>query len=199
MLISVDALADYGQEIDPDDKRTMATATRMIKAATAAITSAAGAPILARESTVVVLGMDERILDLPGLPIRSASTVLMDGTPVTDWKLAASGLYRPAGWADASGAVTEVQVTYQHGLDEVPADIEALCASMVIAGILAAEDDGWELQNGSRSSIRIDDYQESNATSGEGVEQVTPMSLPERTRKWLASQFGGGARVLRTL
>ena len=111
---------------------------------------------------------------------------------------AASGrLHRPGGWGGGRQR-PETTIDYPHGLPEGPADIVALAAAMVIAGALAARDGGWELQNGRVSSIGIDDYREGYATSGEGMEQVTPMSLPERTRLWLASRFGGGARVLRT-
>lgn len=195
MLIQPSDLVAFG--VQPDDHADVLIAT-MIESASSAITDAAGCPILKRTSTIVVLGVNERILDLPGLPIREVHNVTCDGVPVTDFKIATSGLYRARGWA-TSRDLPEVEITYTHGYDTVPADIKSLCAAMTIAGINAVSDQAFELLNGARSSIAIDDYRESFATTGEGLEQVTPMSLPQRTRAWLSERFGSGARVLRTL
>lgn len=197
MLITLEDLADHGVTVEPADQPR---ALRLIESASTAITDAAGSPIIERESTIVILGGNERILDLPGLPIREVHEVHVDGILLlpAEYRVAGAGLYRPGGWARGR-LIPEITVRYTHGLPTVPADIVSLAAAMVGAGLNEANDGGWELQNGRLSSIGIDDYREGYATTGESVEQVTPMSLPKRTREWLAGRFGAGARVLRTL
>lgn len=197
MLITPDALALYGETFE--DSET-ATVNELIASASSAITSAAGTGILAETSTVEVLGLNERMLNLPGTPIRRIDEILADGELVDpgSYKSTTSGAYRARGWACGRDLPT-LTVTYFHGYDEVPRDIRTLCVSMVIAGLIASREGGWDLQNGRMSSIGVDDYRESYATSGEGIEQVTPMDLPERTRKALRKRFGGAVAVVNSL
>lgn len=196
MLISPELLQVYGVNLS---EREPAVIEQLIRSASSAITDAAGAPILRRTSTVVVLGTDERLLDLPGLPISEVHEVRVDGEllPAHQWRLATSGVYRAAGWA-CGRQLPEITVTYTHGLPEVPEDIAQLAVAMVKAGLKALDEDGWDLQTGARTYVRIDDYGEGYHT-GADFEQVTPMTLPARTREWLAKRFGGGATVVRRL
>lgn len=195
MLISPDDLSTFDATLDVQDNE-MPRINRLIESASEAITTAAGCPIVKTRSTITLLGGRERLLNLPGTPIREVHSVLIDGVelPTGKYRVASAGIYHPGGWAH-NRELPEITIDYTHGFDTVPADIAALAASMVIAGLIAAREGGWELHNGNISSIRIDDYQESRATSGEGVESVTPMSLPDRTRQWLSTRFGGGAVV----
>lgn len=197
MLITPDALALYGETFEESET---ATVNELIASASSAITSAAGVGILAATSTIEVLGVNERLLNLPGAPVRRIDEVLADGDIVDpdSYRVTTAGAYRARGWACGRDLPT-LKVTYFHGYDEIPRDIQTLCASMVIAGLIASREGGWDLQNGRMSSIGVDDYREAYATSGEGIEQVTPMDLPERTRKALRKRFSGAVAVVNSL
>lgn len=197
MLITKDDVLAYGNEIEDDE---VATVEMLIRSASSAITDAAQCPIVERTSTVRLLGLDERLLNLPGLPIVEVHKVTVDGELMdpSEYRLASAGLYRPSKWG-CGRTLPEVEVTYRHGLPEVPADIAGLAVAMVMAGLHEIRDGGWELNNGKVSSVDIDDFRERFATTGESVEMVTPMALPDRTRKWLAARFGNGAQVVGTL
>ncbi|MFK0082730.1 hypothetical protein [Glutamicibacter sp. NPDC090743] len=174
--------------------------TVLIESASAEVVDAAGSPIIQKRSTVELLAGRARILRLPGLPVTEIHTVTVDGQPVADWKKANGGIYRPSGWAE-DGAET-VTVDYTHGLPNLPADIKDLVCRMVISGLLNAADnaaDGFALNNGRLSSIKIDDYAEGYAT-GDTVDAITEMSLPKSTRDRLAKRFGNyGAKVVGSL
>ena len=197
MLIEPELLPLYGETVDASET---ATVNELIASASSAITSAAGTGILAATSTIEVLGLEERLLNLPGAPVRRVDEVLADGTLIdpSTYRVTSNGIFRAQGWA-CGRDLPNLRITYFHGFDEVPNDIKTLCVSMVIAGLIASREGGWDLQNGRMSSIGIDDYREAYATSGEGIEQVTPMDLPERTRNRLRKRFGGGVSVVATL
>lgn len=197
MLIAPEILTHYGETPEPAEA---ATVSELIASASSAITSAAGAPIIAATSTISVLGVGEQLLNLPGAPVRRVDEVLVDGQLLehTAYRVTNTGIYRPGGWA-CGRVLPTLTITYFHGLDEVPPDVQSLCASMVIAGLNASREGGWDLQNGRMSSIGIDDYREAYATSGEGIEQVTPMDLPARTRRALKARFGGSVAVVNSL
>lgn|GEM_PF-470282 len=173
---------------------TTSRAAQLISSASDAVTDAAGSPILQARSEVEITAMPARILRLPGLPVTAVHSVTVGGVAVAGWTRVTAGLHRAAGWS--SCGLETVTVDYTHGLPVVPADIKDLVARMVIAGLLAAEDgaDGLALSNGRLSSFAVDDYREAYAT-GEEVEAVTEMTLPERTRQRLARRFGAGATV----
>lgn len=195
-LIDVSVLAEYGVEVASNE---VAVVARLIRSASAAVIDAAGSPIISATTTLALPVFPGKMLRLPGLPISSVQSVTAQGVPVTGYVLVGAGLYRAAGWSDSGP--TEVEVTYTHGLPSVPEDIAELVASMVIAGLYAFRIEGAEgfaLNNGKISSMGIDDYKESYAT-GDSVEAVTPMTLPSKTRRWLASRFGGGAGTVVTL
>ncbi|WP_426302767.1 hypothetical protein [Arthrobacter sp. R-11] len=185
-LITPADLAEY--EVEELDFTT-ARAGRFIKAASAAVIEAAGAPILQARSEIEIPAPPGRILKLPGLPVTAIHSVTIAGAPVEGWKRINAGLYLSRGWSCYD--LDLVTVDYTHGLPAVPEDIKDLVARMVIAGLLAAQDgaDGLAFSNGQLSSFAIDDYREAYAT-GEEVEAVTEMTLPERTRERLAKRFG---------
>ncbi len=172
----------------------------LINSASAEVVDAAGSPILQRRSVVELPAMRARILRLPGLPVTEVHSVEAEGTPVTDWKRINAGLYRASGWAE--GGLEIVTVDYTHGLPELPADIKDLVCRMVISGLLNNDEagaEGFALNNGRLSSVKIDDYAEGYAT-GDTVDAITEMSLPQRTRDRLAKRFGNyGAKVVGSL
>ncbi|MET4095118.1 hypothetical protein [Arthrobacter sp. UYCu712] len=192
-LITPADLAKY--ELEDLDFTTPRAAT-FISSASDAVIDAAGSPILQTRSVVELPAMPARILPLPGLPVTGVHSVTVDGAAVVGWKRIIAGLYRATGWSRYE--LETVTVDYTHGLPNVPADIKDLVARMVISGLLAAQDDadGLALSNGRLSSFAIDDYREGYAT-GEEVEAVTEMTLPERTRLRLAKRFGGGGPSVR--
>lgn len=191
-LITVEDLEAYDVEMDLTSPRIAA----LIASASDEVIDAAGAPILQTRSEVEIPAMPSKILTLPGLPISAIHSVTIDGVPVTGWKRITAGLYLAEGWSRWDLDI--VTVDYTHGLPTVPGDIKDLVARMVIAGVLAAQDgaDGLPINNGRLSSFAIDDYKESYAT-GEEVEAITEMTLPERTRQRLAKRFGNSGPTVR--
>jgi hypothetical protein len=199
-LISTTDLQEYGVVIASTET---AVVGRLIRSASAAVCNAAGAPIIQSTSTVTLTAFDGPLLRLPGLPIQSVASVAdASGAVITDWILASAGVYRRSGWglSDAPGldGPQQITVTYTHGLASVPDDIAELVVSIVIAGLEAFRSGDLGLNNGRVSSVGIDDYKEAYATGLE-VEAVTPMTLPSRTRNWLAARFGNGSQVVHTL
>ena len=191
-LIAIEDLEAYDVELDLSSSRVAA----FIAEASAEVIDAAGAPILQQRSEVELTAMPSKILPLPGLPIAEIHSVKVEGVPFTGWKRLTGGLFREDGWSRCG--LETVTVDYTHGLGAVPADIKGLVCRMVIAALLQAEDgaDGLAINNGRLSSFAVDDYKESYAT-GEEVEAVTEMTLPERTRQRLAKRFGNNGPVVR--
>ncbi|KQR02486.1 hypothetical protein ASF72_10655 [Arthrobacter sp. Leaf141] len=190
-LITPEDLASYELE-DLDVNRPRVA--RFIATASEAVTDAARSPILRRRSVVELTAMPAMILRLPGLPISEIHSVTIGGVPLIGWTRLTAGIHRADGWSQRGLEV--VTVDYTHGLPAVPADIKDLVARMVIAAELAAQDgaDSLALNNGRISSVGIDDFREAYAT-GDEVEAVTEMTLPERTRERLAKRFGAGPTV----
>lgn len=192
--------ADLEQYPIPDDiDLTAPITTVMIESASAEVIDAAGSPILSTRSTVDLPALRARILRLPGLPVTEVHAVTIDGQPVTGYKRINAGLYRATGWSE--GSLEIVTVDYTHGLPSLPADIKDLVCRMVISGLINAADgaDGLSINNGRLSSVAIDDYKESYST-GDTVDAITEMTLPQRTRDRLAKRFGNyGAKVVGSL
>ncbi len=189
-LITQADLAKYPTQVDLNTPLTEV----LISSASESVIEAAGSPILEQRSEVELPAMPKKILALPGLPIRTVHSVAVDGVPVIGYRRITAGLYLESGWSPRG--IDMVTVDYTHGLTAVPADIKDLVARMVLAGLIAAQDgaEGLALHNGQRSSVAIDDYKEAFAT-GDDVEAVTEMTLPQRTRDWLSKRFGAGPSV----
>lgn len=168
------------------------------------VREAAGAPILQTTSTMTVEGTCGQWLSLPGQPVQSVSSVSIDGTAVTDWRLSRGQLWRRTGWQDDDGP-SDIEVTMVHGLSVVPADIVDLVCAMVAAGLKAVResDDGGGLAARDPSlqskSESVGQYSSSVAyATGRDAAEAAPtaMSLPQRTRDALAARFGGAAAVV---
>lgn len=166
-----------------------------LDAASAAIRQAAGVPIAQTTSTITLEGEPLERIHLPGPPVTAVDTVALDGETITDWRLASHALWRSGGWAPRHGP-SEVQVTYTHGLPEVPADIVMLVCRIATTTLLAyrAEADGMGLAAGDVRSERIGDY--SVTYGGDG--QIIELELSDRLSSRLAARFGGGASVMRS-
>lgn len=173
---------------------------RFLDAASAEVRDAARSPISRAVSTVILDGFrGETYLQLPGGPVESVTSVTIDGDDVDedDFRLVGDRLWRYGGWSNY-GRPTRVQVTYTHGLAEVPADIRDLVCRMVIAALSAAADggEGLAINNGGIQSESIDGATTTYATSSDSTEAVTEMTLPARTRDRLRARFGGGSSTV---
>lgn len=161
----------------------------LLDAASDRVRDAAGSPIAQTIATVSLPGTCSARLEVPVRPVVSVQSASVDGTAVTDFKLVDGALWRAAGWqARWDGIPSTVTVTLTAGLAEVPADIVDLVCSLVAAALAAELGRPAGVQSES-----IDDYQVSYATGDEAA--VTVMDLPDRTRAWLRSRFGGSAYV----
>jgi hypothetical protein len=171
-----------------------ALASTMLAVASSAVRGAAGSPISQVTSTITYDGWRfERYLRLFGQPVTAVSTVTIDGTAVTDWRLTGGRLWRLCGWGVDDGPA-EVVVIQTHGLPTVTDEIVNLVCSFAAAGINAAADGG--LSHAGVVAERIDDY---SVTYAQGADAVaTVMEVPEGTRRWLESLFGGGAVMVPT-
>lgn len=167
----------------------------LLNAASAAIRDAAGCAISRVTATVTLWTEPSRRIELPAKPVQSVSSVVLDGVPVTDYKLRGSGLWLNGYWQMPGDIPGELVVTFDSGYDPVPDDVVDLCCSLVAGGLAAAED-GYDPKRG-MGYERIDDYQYGMATGDDEV--VSPMELPESTRAWLRGRFAGGATVVGTV
>ncbi|WP_332644076.1 hypothetical protein [Aeromicrobium sp.] len=162
-----------------------ADAQDALDVASAAIREAAGNLIAPSQTvTVSVTGAQLRLLALPR-PVATITAVTIDGSAVTDYKALPEGLWRACGW----GCVpTVVEVSATFGLPEVPADITDLCVQLAVAWLLHRATGGGSTAG--LKSVKLDDAAESYTDEAAG--QVSPVFIPDSTRRWLAARFGGG-------
>lgn len=160
----------------------------LIDSVSAEVREVAGCPITVTESTITFRGVRNQYLALPGGPIRSVTTVTLDGTAVTDYAIDGNRLWRLGSWGDVSKPVV---VTWTHGYDSPPEDITRLVCLMVAAGVNAA-DDGFAGHRG-LTYESIDDYRAGYQQGDD--ENVDPAALSERTKRALRDRFGAGVHV----
>lgn len=178
------------------DTTETARVVAMLAVASASVRGAAGSPISETTSTVTLTGTwDDTRVPLPGPPVQAVATVELDGSAVTDWKLDNGRLWRRCGWTSGCpGEPVSLEITYTHGMPEVPADVVDLVCSLAAAGLNAATE-GYAARTGVIAE-RIDDYSVQYAQGAEAV--ATVMELPERTRRWLRARFGGNTGMVTT-
>ena len=172
------------------DTTDTALTDALLASASAAIRDAAGVPISRTTATITLATPAGRRLDLPP-PVQSVDSVAIDGDPVTDWSLVDNSLWRVRPWTRPGDIPKPVTVTLTFGLSEVPADIVDLVCNLVAAGLAHAE--GGYASSVGKVSERIDDYSVQYAQGADAV--VSPMELPERTRRMLARRFGGSSAM----
>lgn len=190
-LATVADLAALG--IDTDDADLVDS---LLISVSAAVREAAGVPIIRTASTVSLATEASRRIELPGAPIRSVTAVSLDGAPLTegvDYVVRSGCLWRLGQpWHRHDEVPSELTVTYEHGFDEVPADIVRTVCLYVAAGINAAKD-GFEGHRGLQY-MSIDDYREGYLSGTDEV--VDPAELTERTKADLRARFGGSGPLV---
>lgn len=191
------------RNIDITDTATVNTALAI---ASGAVRDAAESTISQETSTVSIAGPHaSRLLSLPG-PVISVDSVTIGTSPVVDYEIQPNGLYRRWGWATVQpypyirdfgwqNPPPPIVVTYTHGLSEVPADIVDLTCQLAIAWLNHRTAGGGSTAG--LVSAAIDDAREQYTPEAAG--QVSPVFIPEVTRRWLAARFGGGSQVVETL
>jgi hypothetical protein len=191
-LATVDDLTVRGMAVAPDEA---AMAAVYLDVASTAVRDAAGTAISRTTSTVALEGGAGQWLTLPGMPVHEVSVVQLDGRPVTDWKLRSGRLWLAGGWTGCEPS--EVEVTYTHGLVEVPADIVDLVCRMAAAAVVAYRSaEGGEGMAASRevTAERLGDWSVSYASDG----RVSTMELTQHWRDRLAARFGSSVTALRS-
>lgn len=191
-LATVADMAALGVTVEAEEQPI---AEQYLAVASASVREAAGCAISQTTDTVVLAGQREDRLPLPGPPVTSVEEVLLDEEEVGGWRLSRprASLYRACGWG---GDHAEVEVTYTHGLPEVPADIVALVCRIAATTLMAwrSDETGGGLGVRRVTQLRIGDYSASFANDG----TMTEVELPATTRAQLRARFGGGAAVVRT-
>lgn len=168
-----------------------ATLTMLVELATAKVQRAAGGQRIVDVTDTAVIDVDpwERsiYLPLPQLPVRSVASVLIDGSPVTDWRLSKQMLRRTGGWVSSSTDATQVSVTYAHGYTAGSQWLQLGRAMTLSLGQL-----GWANPTGV-SAEQIDDYR----VSYEDAERR--MVITDAMRYAITEAYGAGAYVVSSL
>ena len=189
-LASVADLEARGLAVDASEA---AVVNVYLGVASAAVREAAGSAITRTTSTLTLEGGPGQRMTLPGPPIVSVDAVTVDGRTVSGWRLVSGRLWRAAGWSGREPS--EVEVTYTHGLVDVPDDIVDLVCRMVAAALLAyrSEDGGAGLAADKEiTSERLGDWSVTYGADG----RVTEMELTQAWRDRLAARFGASITTL---
>lgn len=162
--------------------------------ASASVRDAAGVPISRVTSTVNLYGDGGQWLRLPGPPVVSVASAVLDGETLDDWALVEGFLFRQCGWTVCGPLPKPVVVTYTHGLADVPADVVDLVCRMAGAAIKLAEggEGGSGLVVDRVVSERLGDY----AVTYDKASGTTEMELAQATRDRLRSRFGGTSAAM---
>ena len=112
------------------------------------------------DDTIWLNGDGTNALLLPSAPVVGTPTVLVDGSPVTNFEIdREQGILRSAScWPDHLG---NIEVTYTHGFEEVPGDIQdavleqAELQYRVIAGVSQMSLGGQSFTFGSQASVGV--------------------------------------------
>jgi hypothetical protein len=107
-------LLDETTETLSDDKANvvLSIASGAVRAAARqTITSVTG-------DTVVLIGDPGQWFDLPQRPVTAVTSVKLDGSLITDYKVFGNRLWRRCGWETCPGEPSAVEVVYSHGLPD---------------------------------------------------------------------------------
>jgi hypothetical protein len=155
-LASVADLATLTGKPATDPKLVLA-----LKRASARFRGAVGHTVSMVTDDVVLLDGDgSGALLLPAAPVVGSPAVEIDGVPVNDYRTSAARgiLRRRAGWPDDLGSV---QVTYSHGYETIPGDIEdavleqAELQYKVLAGVQQASLGAQSVTFGVQASVGV--------------------------------------------
>lgn len=100
------------------------TLLEALRSATARFRAAVRHPVsLVEDDTITLDGTGTRSLVLPAAPVHTVSRVAVHGTDITNYQWSQMGLLRRVDdvWPDDLGAV---EVTYTHGWDPIPEEIQ---------------------------------------------------------------------------
>lgn len=163
----------------------------MLAVASSLVRQAAGSPILEHSPTVTWWALEPgEWLEVPVKPVRSVSSVTLDGVAVTDHKLVYGDLWRPGGWFTCEPV--EVEATVVCGLPEVPEHIKQLVCDLAILGMDTASAGAVDPR---LVAEKIDDYSVSFAQGAGAV--ASAMTIPAGVRSSLRAQFGRGVDSVR--
>lgn len=130
-----------GRSFTFDDEQR---ATMLLELVSATVRAEAGQQITAGESTVRLPGVFGPVLDLPEMPVVDVSAVTVDGLPLagTAWRTISRGIARTGTVEETAGQgstgltaahwggpTVTIEVTYEHGVDQVPEWLRAVCLS----------------------------------------------------------------------
>lgn len=111
------------------------------------------------DDVVLLDGNGSQALILPAAPVVGRPDVEIDGQTVTDFSVSRSGMLRRAGgWPDGLG---NVQVSYTHGYDEIPGDIQdavleqAELQYKILAGVQQASLGAQSVTFGTQASVGV--------------------------------------------
>lgn len=192
-LATIADLEARGVTVDPSETDAV---TAFLDTASAIVRDAAGSPISQTTATVELEGSRHSRLRLPSTPVTAVSSVELDGSAVSDYRLTGASLWRSCGWQSGCGPST-VSVTYTAGYAAVPADVVDLVCRLVARQLVAYRDsgDGTGMADRLRMQERIGDYSVMYA-NGAADTAFSDIELPQHLRTRLAARFGPGPAVL---
>lgn len=195
-------------------KRTFDTATAaqvdaLLEDATAALVDdVLGGNMVVQGTTTAVFNVPEgeRTIVLPQQPVRSVTTVLVDGVGVTGWavrggRLILPGPARAVELYDVVRPVlvdsVQVTVTWLHGVPTVPAELKSWCMVLGAQALAMLEGPTGSLTPGAVAATRIDDFSVSYAqgAAGGAAAAAPGLVVPDAVRERLGARWGVGAFV----
>ncbi|WP_370290246.1 hypothetical protein [Nocardioides sp.] len=186
------ALPNLAAQADLTARGVAGVSDTWLAVASSLVREAAGSPILSASATVSWWATErgEQWLSIPVTPVRSISSLTLDGSAVTDYRLVNGDLWRHCGWS--WGVPLEVEATLTVGLPDVPEHIRQLVCDLAILGANTATAGALDPRVVAES---IDDYSVRFADSAAVV--ASAMSIPKATRLALRRQFGRGVAGLK--
>lgn len=147
-----------------------------------------------------------RTIVLPQQPVRSVTSVLVDGVTITGWVVRGGRLILPC---PVAGRLlvdqirpllvdsVDVTVTWAYGLATVPPELKSWCLVLGAQALAQVEGPTGSLAPGGVQSIRIDDFSTTfGSGSGDGGASAAPgLVIPGPVRERLGARWGAGAFV----
>lgn len=113
-------LLEETEETLSDDKANI-----VLRIASGAVRAAARQTITAvTGDTVVLIGDPGQWFELPQRPVTAVTSVKLDGSLITDFKVFGNRLWRRCGWETCPGEPAAVEVVYSHGYNDWDDQIE---------------------------------------------------------------------------
>lgn len=168
LLVTAEELASHLQRDDLD----RASAEQAIRTASAWMESSTRLAFTSRTATVRLPSAWTRLIDWPLRPLRSVTSVTIDGTAYTDHTVTADGaLWRSAGW-QTTWAPQTVEVTATYGFQATPDDVKGVVlevAGGIYDGRLGVESEQIDDHRVSYSGVLSETSLSTLASYGSGV------------------------------